>query len=439
VKVSLPVAIVTLVSGLLAATAGPLVLYGYRKGFADLQPLRALLVAGPGLVVAAVLAALLSRRIARPLDAVAGALDRMARFIVEPRVGPTSRVKEIARVQEAADRMKASLVSFARHAPEEIVRETIASGHEAALRGEAREVTLLFCDLRGFTALAESMKPDEVVAVLNDHLDILASIVARHGGYVVDFLGDNLFAVFGAPRAGDDHAARAVGCALEMQRARQARNADYFERGWPPLEMGVGISGGPAVVGNMGSPRRIKYGVVGHPVNLAARIESFAVAGQVLVSDATRRALADRLVVHGPFEAEAKGVGSVTRMWEVRGLRNQAPSEPPPLALGIASLARPLEARLRLVRGKHFDVEAHPARILALGPTSAEVACLVPVAPLDPVQLLFCWHDGGPAILGGKVIEIGVRARVDRALLIRLEGLGWDTRSRLEALSRTRS
>ena len=156
-KVSLPVAIVTLVSGLLAATAGPLVLYGYREGFEDLQPLRALLVAGPGLVVAAVLAALLSRRIARPLDAVAGALDRMARFIVEPRVGPTSRVKEIARVQEAADRMKASLVSFARHAPEEIVRETIASGHEAVLRGEAREVTLLFCDLRGFTALAESM------------------------------------------------------------------------------------------------------------------------------------------------------------------------------------------------------------------------------------------------------------------------------------------
>ena len=287
-KVSLPVAIAMLVSGLLAATAGILVLYGRREGFADIQPLRALLVAGPALVVAAVLGALLSRRIARPLDAVAGALDRMARFIVEPRVGPTSRVKEIARVQEAADRMTASLVSFARHAPEEIVRETIASGHEAVLRGEAREVTLLFCDLRGFTALAESMKPDEVVAVLNDHLDILASIVARHGGYVVDFLGDELFAVFGAPRACEDHAARAVGCALEMQRARQARNADYFERGWPPLEVGAGISGGLAVVGNMGSHRRIKYGVVGHPVNLAARIESFAVAGQLLVSDGAR-------------------------------------------------------------------------------------------------------------------------------------------------------
>jgi adenylate cyclase len=273
--------------------------------------------------------------------------------------------------------------------------------------------------------------------VLNDHLDILAAIVARHGGYVVDFLGDNLFAVFGAPRACDDQAARAVGCALEMQRARQARNADYFGRGWPPLEMGVGISGGLAVVGNMGSHLRVKYGVVGHAVNLAARIESFAVAGQVLISDATRRALADRLIVHGPFEAEAKGVGSVITMWEVRGLRNQAPSEPPPAVPRIASLARPLAARLRLIHGRHPD--AHPARILALGPTSAEVACPVAVAPLDSVQLLFCWHDGGPAVLGGKVVEIGVRARVDRALLIRLEGLGWDTRHRLEALSRTRS
>ncbi len=437
-KVSLSVASVALVVGLLAATAGILVLSGLREGFEDGQPLRALLLAGPGLVVAAVLGALLSRRVARPLDEVAGALDRMSRFIVEPRVGPASRVTEIARVQEAADRMKASLVSLARHAPEEIVHETIASGPEAVLRGETREVTLLFCDLRGFTALAESMKPEEVVAVLNDHLDILASIVARHGGYVVDFLGDNLFAVFGAPRACGDHAARAVGSGLEMQRARQARNAEYFERGWPPLEMGVGISGGLAVVGNMGSHLRIKYGVVGHPVNLAARIESFSVAGQVLVSDATRRALADGLVVHGPFAAEAKGVGSVIRMWEVRRLSNHAPSEPPPMAPGIVSLARPVEARLRLVRGKRFDAEAHPARIVALGPTSAEVVCPVPVAPLDPVQLLFGWHDGGPAILGGRVVEIGARARLDRAVLIRLEGLGWDTRHRLEALSRAR-
>jgi hypothetical protein len=77
--------------------------------------------------------------------------------------------------------------------------------------------------------------------------------------------------------------------------------------------------------------------------------------------------------------------------------------------------------------------------MLALGPTSSEVACPVPVAPLDSVQLLFCWHDGGPAILGGKVVEICPRARVDRALLIPLEGLGWDTWSRLEALSRSRS
>jgi hypothetical protein len=114
VKVSLRVAIVTLVSGLLAATAGTLMLYGFREGFADLQLLGALLVAGAGLVVAGALGALLSRRIARPLDAVAGALERMSRFIVEPRVGPTSRVTQIARVQETADRMKASLVSFAR-------------------------------------------------------------------------------------------------------------------------------------------------------------------------------------------------------------------------------------------------------------------------------------------------------------------------------------
>jgi class 3 adenylate cyclase len=207
----------------------------------------------------------------------------------------------------------ASLRSFSRYATEEIVREVVASGREAMLSGARREVSVLFSDLRGFTGFAERIRPEEVVAILNDHFGLLVGSIARHGGFVVDFLGDAVFTVFGAPRPDTYHVQHAVTCAIEMQRARTAQNEQNRAHGWPPLEMGVGIDTGAAVVGNMGSPRRIKYGVVGNIVNVAARIETFTVGGQVLVSDAIRQALGDRLVVDGPFEAEGKGVGATRR------------------------------------------------------------------------------------------------------------------------------
>jgi len=250
-----------------------------------------------------------SRRISRPIESVSRQLMLMETFSLEdpPDRESKTKIREIAELQGAAARVRASLRSFARYAPEETVREVAASGQETILSAGRREVTALFCDLRGFTSFAEKLAPEEVVTILNDHFDTMSGLIARHAGYVVDFLGDGLFAVFGAPEAAADHAARAVTCGIEMQLARDARNREYFAKGWPPLDMGIGINTGLAVVGNMGSSRRIKYGVVGHPVNLAARIESFTVGGQVLVSDSTREALADRLVADGPVDLVGPG------------------------------------------------------------------------------------------------------------------------------------
>ena len=203
-------------------------------------------------------------------------------------------VKEIL---DAVGRVTASLRSFTRYAPEEIVREVAVSGREAMLSGDKRDVSVLFCDLRGFTSFAEHMSAEELVTILNDHFELLVTLIAKHRGFVVDFLGDAVFAVFGAPQADPRHAEQAVACAIEMQRARTARNEETRGRGWPPLEMGIGISTGPVVVGNMGALRRIKYGVVGSTVNVAARIETFTVGGQALVADSTRQSLGHQLVV----------------------------------------------------------------------------------------------------------------------------------------------
>ena len=177
-------------------------------------------------------------------------------------------------------------------------------------------------------------------------------------------------------------------CAIEMQRARAAQNEHNRVRGWPPMEMGVGIDTGAAVVGNMGSPRRIKYGVVGNIVNVAARIETCTVGGQVLVSDSTRQVLGDRLVADGPFEAEGKGVGVAIRLWDVLALQGDTPLVLPAQVRDLAVLHPPLEARVRLFLGKQIDRQTHFARLHRLSTGGGEIESEAPLAVFDALQVL---------------------------------------------------
>ena len=123
--------------------------------------------------------------------------------------------------------MKVSLRSFMRFAPEQLVQEVVLDGKELMLGGDRREVTLLFSDLRNFTHFAELTRPEDVVQILNVHFDAMVRIISDHGGYVVDFLGDSLFAVFGAPKSNPDHAFQAIKCGLTMQLTRQKLNKNW--------------------------------------------------------------------------------------------------------------------------------------------------------------------------------------------------------------------
>jgi adenylate cyclase len=380
----------------------------------------------------------LSRRLSRPIEGVSRQLRSLETFSFAslPAPEPRTRVREIAQLQDAVARVRASLRSFARYAPEEIVREVAASGQETTLSADRRAVTALFCDLRGFTTIAEQLGPERVVAMLNAHFEVLAGLVARHDGYVVDFLGDGLFAVFGAPKALEDHAGRAVACAIEMQLAREAQNRAFFTKGWPPLEMGIGINTGLAVVGNMGSDLRTKYGVAGHLVNLAARIESFTVGGQVLVSEATRGALAERLGAEGPLEAEAKGVDMPVRMWMVRRLEGPRALELPSPVSDLVELASTMAVCLRPLRGKQLGAETYPATLVKLGPSGAELDTACPLAMFDAVQVLLPPQTGSLAPLDSKVLTVTEATAGRRTACVRFGGLDWDVRTQLEALSR---
>jgi adenylate cyclase len=156
------------------------------------------------------------------------------------------------------------------------------------LEGERRRVVVLFTDIRGFTRIAESLAPDALAAQLNEYFDAMVECVFRHDGALDKFIGDSLLAYWGAPVAYADDADRALAAVREMLGTLTGLNARWAAAGRPTLGVGIGLNAGDAFVGNIGSPRRLEYTLIGDTVNVANRLCGAAAAGEVLASEAFR-------------------------------------------------------------------------------------------------------------------------------------------------------
>ncbi len=236
-----------------------------------------LLLSFGGLLLSAIGAFFVARTVTRPVLDLAAAAREVERGHYDTRVELVQK-DELGELAGAFNRMTRGLAERdrVRNLLGKVVSPEIAEkllSREAVLGGEERMVTVLFSDLRNFTALSERRSAHDTVSLLNTYFTHMSAAIEAHGGVVDKYLGDGIMALFGAPVEHEDHAGNAVMAALAMQEALARMNRDLAAQGVPPLAMGIGINSGVVVAGNLGSPERLNYTVIGDSVNLAARLE----------------------------------------------------------------------------------------------------------------------------------------------------------------------
>jgi adenylate cyclase len=287
---------------------------------------------------------------------------------------------------------------FGRYLSDEIVDSLLDRPGGLTLGGERRRVTVLMADLRGFTTMSERLAPEAVVAVLNGFLEVMTDVILDHGGTIDEILGDATLVIFGAPSTHPDHARRAVAFAIDMQLAQATVNAQNQAAGLPAVEMGIGVHTGDVVAGNIGSRRRAKYGVVGPTVNLTARIESYTVGGQILISEATRLAAGHDLRIDSRLVVTPKGVPAPITLHELGGIGGERPRALPLRDRTVLALGTPIPVVFDMLEGKHLDGQQRQGALTHASEAEAEVRCERPPRAFTDVRIEL--HDGEGEIYG---------------------------------------
>jgi class 3 adenylate cyclase len=262
------------------------------------------------LVAAALLIALIvllaslsySRRISRPLLAIAQDLGRVQRLELHHETRIRSNVREVVLMRDAVARMKTSLGSFRKYVPADLVADLMALGQEARLSAEKREVTIFFSDIADFTTISEKYLPEELVAQLSVYFDGMTRSLIEANATVDKYIGDAIMAFWGAPRENPDHAVQACLAALKCRDYSRRLGEQQLAAGGLPMFTRIGLNTGAAIIGNIGYEARLNYTAMGDMVNLGSRLEALNkfYGTQILMSEstwlATRHAVATRFI-----------------------------------------------------------------------------------------------------------------------------------------------
>lgn len=257
---------------------------------------RAIGIGAGFLVLALIAAVMISRMITRPIRESSESASAVAMLAIDQaRPLAQSRIKEIDDLSSSFNAMLVGLKSFGRYMPRRLV-EKLISENSIGAGTEERNLTVMFTDIVGFTAISEGLTPQEVANFINHHLALVVACIEREGGTVDKYIGDAVMAFWGAPDSVDDGPKRAGRAAVAIQEAIAADNRKRAENGLPPVRIRIGLHEGPLIVGDIGAPGRINYTVVGDVVNTAQRLEGL---GRGIDPDAEAIILVSRRVRDG--------------------------------------------------------------------------------------------------------------------------------------------
>ena len=198
------------------------------------------------------------------------------------------------------------------------VRDEILSGR-VTLKGELKEVTVLFSDLRDFTKLTETISPQEVVTVINTYFKSMSEAITSHHGLILQFVGDEIQAVFGAPVALENHQQCAMDAALEMRTRLSRVNLNLINQGYPALDHGIGLHTGKVVAANIGSPQRLSYTMMGKTMNIGSRIQELnkKYKTDILISAAVRKGLKQLTGINPLKPIVVKGISEPLQIYQI--------------------------------------------------------------------------------------------------------------------------
>lgn len=201
----------------------------------------------------------------------------------------TAVTVETVKAHKRLAREEVARANYSRFMPEYVVQQLLENPNSFKLGGVNQKITVLFADIRAFTAFSETENPEKVVGLLNRFFSAMSEIIFAHGGTLDKYTGDGLMALFGAPSATPEDAKNALEAAVAMQKRLVTLNAELETEGFAPIRVGIGLHTGEATVGYIGSDQRSEYTAIGDTVNIASRLESNALGGQILISEATAK------------------------------------------------------------------------------------------------------------------------------------------------------
>ena len=275
--------------------------------------------------------------------------------------------------------------AFARYTSPEIADYVLTAPEGDKQGGQERDVSILMSDLRGFTAMSTRLSCTDLITELNNYFENMAAVIRRFGGTIIEFLGDGIFVVFGAPADQPDHATAAVSCAVEMQNAMEEVNTWNRERGYPELEMGIGISSGKCVVGNIGSDQRMKYGCMGETVNLAGRLETFCIGGEIHILEETRKRISEELIVNGEASFMPKGGRSELKSYNISGIGKRTLLKDAAKMTEWILFPEAEEINFYVLNGKAVDSALYTGRLTKVSPDE-KYGFLETAETLKPLQ-----------------------------------------------------